>query len=933
MPASSPPTPGAPAAEPRWQLRVLGEMALHSPQGQVAHLPSRAASALLARVALWPERAHAREELVEILWPGVALDVGRNRLRQTLSSLKSLLEPAHARPLQPVLLADRMHLRLVPGSLGCDATRFQELVRAGQVDAARTLYRGQLLPGFYEDWIDEERMRLESLHERLAPAGLDNTLVGAAAKMPEQPAGPPALAARVTLPSYLTRMFGADDPALQLRSLVLKQRWVTLVGPGGSGKTRLAVETAHSLRDHAAWPVPASPAFQAFDVLAFVSLLDCTGAAQALDAMTSALHLAPGAEAPALALVAALAGRRALLVLDNCEQLESGAIAAIAAVVSALPMLHCMATSRRVLELDGEQEFLVAALPLPVVTAGLLEIADNAAVALFVARAQSVRADFHLSQRNAQTLAALVRELEGMPLALELAASRVRSIAPREMLARLQGGGTPRLDLLSRHGQRHSLDARHASMQRVIAWSWERLEAQQQQLLVALTVFVTGFSAASAAALAGPDIADVALLLDELVAHSMVRAQLGGDDELRFSVYQPIREFAALQQDPPRARHLRHRLRAWALAWARGLPETPSLDALRLEMGNLSQALASAVADGAPMDAIELLETLRRSLEDVELPAAALAHAQAAVALCEDAVQRARGQTLIGPLLFAAGQGDAAEHHLARVLDCRELSALQRARALQSCARVRWRRRRQAGEVLPLLDEAQVLLDALPVAPEHTAVQGSLFALRAFVTNVHVRDLAEGERLHGLALACWQPLGNQHAINSGHYNLAVCAQNAGRNGEALSRLQHIIDSARTLHDWRRLSQCLNVQGNAHAGLRQWPEAVLSYQECIRAAWRSMAPYDLAFGFWNLPRAWAHLREPEAAVSLMACAVVFWESRFAALSEADQRDVRRVRRLAACQLPAARFDESWRKGEQMTLEQAIAFALQPGRPGA
>lgn len=924
MPPASPPTSPA-----RWHLRLLGNLVLEDAHRRITHLPSRAASALLARLALWPERAHAREELIELLWPGVALDVGRNRLRQTLSSLKSVLEPEHVHPPQPVLLADRVHVRVVSGSLSCDATQFTALARQRQAQMARALYGGELLPGFYEDWVDEERLRLAALFDGLpspthAPAVQAPAITAAATVVPTRIA--PSAQARVTLPSYLTRMFGADEQALQLRNLVLTQRLVTLVGPGGSGKTRLAVEMAHSLRERAAWPLPASASFDAFDVLAFVSLLDCTSAAQTLDALTGALHLTPGAEPPLRALVSALSGRRVLLVLDNCEQLDGTAVACIAELVTSLPGLHALATSRRALGVDGEHEFALAALALPEAEATLDEAAANASITLFVARAQAVRADFRLNPRNVATLVALVRELEGMPLALELAASRVRSVAPAQMLARLRSSGTPQLDLLTRQGKRAGLDARHASMLRVIAWSWQRLDVPQQQLLTALTVFVGGFNTASALALASDTLSDVASLLDELVANSMLQSHAGPDDELRFGVYQPIREFAASQLDETTALQWRARQRAWAVAWARALPLTPTLDAVRAELGNLAQALASAVADHAPEDAIELLLALRRCLEDVELPAAGLQHAHAAVQMCQDAVRKALGQSLLGPLLFAAGQGDAAEVCLEAALACTALSPTQRARALQACARVRWRRRRRADEVEPLLGQAQVLVDLQSNAPADVELASSLYALRAFVSNVHHHRLAEGERLHSLALAGWEKLGNQHAINSGRYNLAVCAQNAARNEEALRRLMPIVASARAQHDWRRLSQSLNVQGNAHAGLRQWPLAVLDYQECLRTAWQTMAPYDLAFGFWNLPRALAHLRQPERALRLMAFAVSFWRERFGELSLGDKHDVRRLRRLARCQLSAEQVQQFWREGEQLTLEQALALAL-------
>ena len=173
----------------------------------------------------------------------------------------------------------------------------------------------------------------------------------------------------------------------------------------------------------------------------------------------------------------------------------------MAQLLSALPALHLLITSRRALGLDGEHEFAVQTLPPPEADADLERAAANPAVALFVERARAVRADFHLGARNLTAIALLVRALEGMPLAIELAASRVRSISPADMLSRLRGAGTPHLDLLQRSGARSAADQRHASMQRVIAWSLDQLDADPARLLAALTVFAGGFSAAAASAL------------------------------------------------------------------------------------------------------------------------------------------------------------------------------------------------------------------------------------------------------------------------------------------------------------------------------------------------------------------------------------------------------------------------------------------------
>jgi predicted ATPase len=926
QPAHSPVVPSESAlghhgpAGTLWHVDLLGGLRLSDGTQDWLRLPSRAITALLARLALAPERAHAREELIELLWPGVALDVGRNRLRQALSTLKSILEPASRGPGQAVLQADRTHVRVVGGALACDARQFEQHVRAGRVEAARNLYRGELLPGFYDDWIDDERVRLIALHERL-PLAREAAVEAPAAAGAPPPTEARVPAGRVTLPHYLTRMFGADEQGAQLRGLVLSQRLVTLIGPGGAGKTRLAVEVAHSLREPTAWPLPASPSFEPFDLIAFIPLAASASLAQALDAMTTALQIASGADAPQAALAAALSGRRALLVLDNFEQLVGQAEQAVAQLLAELPALHLLVTSRRALGLAGEHEFAVETLRLPGVDADLADAAANPAVALFVARACAVRSDFHLGPRNADTIARLVRALEGMPLAIELAASRVRSIAPADMLRRLRSAGTPHLDLLQRSGARGAADLRHASMQRTIAWSLEQLDADRARLLTALTVFAAGFTAAAARALTSEEAFDTALLLDDLVANSLVHRHTDGEGD-RFGLYQPIREFAAASQDAASARHWRRRLRAWALGWALALPRTPPLATLRIEMPNLLAALAYAVDDGEPADAIELLLALRRCLEDVELPAEGLAHAQAAVERCADPVLKARGSSLLGPLLFTAGQVDAALHHAERGAACPLLDGDQRARALHALARVRWRSRRRAEEVEPLLDEA----DALAAQGADIELRASLLALRAFVANAHHRDRVAGARLHAQALVLWQQLGNRHAINSGRYNLAVCVQNANRHHEALAQLEPIIASAFEEQDWRRLNQSLNVRGDAHSGLRQWALAVADYRQCIRTAWKGMASFDLAYGLWNLPRALAHLRQPEAAVRLMAYAAAFWRERFGELSPADHRDLRRLRRLAARQLAAARIDALAREGEGLSLSQAVALAL-------
>ena len=320
------PSPPTAAAEPRWTLRLLGAIELQAAGADApARLPGRPSLALLARLALWPQQLHARETLVEALWPGVALDIGRNRLRQALSALRAVLE---AQGGAPMLQADRLGLRLLPGALACDVQRYEQALRRGDAATAHALYLGELMPGFQDEWLVDERHRLAGLLDRHRPPP----------RPPLSAQGPrpgTAPAATAGLPSYLTPAFGTAEAVERLRRLLQRgARLLTLQGPGGSGKTRLAVELARRVA------APAGPdadeAAPRFDLVAFVPLVACTVAGQRVDAVLAALGAPGGAAATLAAPTALLDGRRVLLVLDNVEQFTDEASPLLADRLAAL---------------------------------------------------------------------------------------------------------------------------------------------------------------------------------------------------------------------------------------------------------------------------------------------------------------------------------------------------------------------------------------------------------------------------------------------------------------------------------------------------------------------------------------------------------------------------------------------------------------------
>ena len=965
-------------APARWRVRLLGAVAASDDAQTIERFGSGGVAALLARLALQPGRRHSREELIDLLWPDAKPATARNRLRQALFTLRALLEPPAGVPC-PVIVADRASIGLVEGALTCDVHAFECAAREGRHAEALALYAGELMPGHYDEWIGDERRRLAALAERAAEArdavgardaAAAATADAAAARTPPRaslqannaaPTPEPAPAAarreRSPLPLYLTRFFGREEDAVQLRAAVAEHRLVTLLGPGGCGKTRLATEACWQLRETAT----------AGTALLFVPLVGCASRAAMIEALAAALRLpAASGDAALASVIDALEARPTLLVLDNFEQLVESAGSVVATLVGSLAALHVLVTSRRALGLDGERTLLLAPLPLPAATASPSEAAASDALGLFVDRARAVRADFRVGAGNVGVLTRLVRALEGLPLALELAASRVRSVSLVEMLSQLEPRpGEPRsgLALLARSGVRSGHDPRHASMLRTIEWSWLLLAPGLQRLLAVLTVFEGGFTAAAAAAVASPAATPTLVQLDELVSHSLLGVQRSDDGghaqpPQRYALDESIREFAAAMLDDAAARAVRARHRRWLQAWGDAMPATPPLAALRAESRNIGAALASALADGAPQEGAAAMVSLRRGLPDVVVPATQLAAFAIALDRCQDVALRSRGHTLLARLHLAAGAAETARRHadrglaLARTLHeagSAAAPALHRglshdlpddrrdglpddlpggrydgllARALQVSASIVWRTLRDAARSEVLLDEAE----RLALGETELGVRASALALRGFIANIAHRDLARAEALHAEALAIWERAGDAVSANNGRYNLATCSMRAHRYEEALARLDGVIAEAERQHDWRLISQAHNVAGEAHCGLRAWPEASAAYRCSLELAWSVFAQPSVAYALWNLPRALAHCREPELAAAIAGAAEKLWATSIGAGDPRDRHDLRRVRRLAAVQIGGVVTAVCWARGAELLLPDAVALAL-------
>jgi predicted ATPase len=406
-----------------------------------------------------------------------------------------------------------------------------------------------------------------------------------------------SLAGPVPVPA--TPLVGRDDDVAAVGDLVRAEgvRLVTLTGPGGVGKSRLAVEVAERV----------GAGFE--DGVRFVALGSVRAAELVTAAIAAALGLSTSGGALITDLKSYLRARRLVLVLDNFEQVM-GAAPVVAELLGAAPGVVALVTSRMVLRLSGEHEF-----PVPPLSAGgdAADVQRCASVRLFVQRAQAASAGFELTSENAGAVAEICRRLDGLPLAIELAAARVRLLPPQALLARLDD----KMGLLT--GGARDLPERQQTLRNTLNWSFDLLSAREQALFARLGVFAGTFDlpAAEAVGAAGP--ADpgraghVMDTLGSLVDSSLVQPQTR-DGEPRFGLLQTIREYAleCLRDGADwREAHDRHAAYFRALAEPapaelQGPGQLAWLDRLETEHGNLGAAMSWLVEQDQLEPAIQL---------------------------------------------------------------------------------------------------------------------------------------------------------------------------------------------------------------------------------------------------------------------------------------------------------------------------------------
>jgi predicted ATPase/DNA-binding CsgD family transcriptional regulator len=448
-------------------------------------------------------------------------------------------------------------------------------------------------------------------------------------------------------------------------------RLVTLTGPGGAGKTRLALHVAADMLDR----------FE--DGVCFVELAPVSDVGLVVPMIARALGVQDAAGRPLIDVLSAhLHDRRLLLVLDNFEQLLAAATV-VAELLRACPGLSVLVTSRAPLQIGGEHEFPVPPLALP--DAGLPltpdTIARCASAALFVERAVAITPDFAVTEANAPAIGELCTRLDGLPLAIELAAARVRLLSPEAMLPRLDHA----LALLT--GGRRDVPARQQTLRDTIAWSYDLLTPDEQALFRRLGIFVGGFTLGSGSWVMGDserggpasspnthDLSPITLdLVGSLVEKSLLRSIGAPGGEPRFGMLETVREYALEQlqasgeYEQVRRRHGAYyrELADQADAELVGAGQSAWLDRLEAEHGNLRAVLARTVEHGEVEAGLSLGGALwrfwwmRGYLTEGRQRLDALLAARS-VGKTPEARTSERGRALLGAGLLALWQGSYA---------------------------------------------------------------------------------------------------------------------------------------------------------------------------------------------------------------------------------------------------------------------------------
>jgi predicted ATPase/class 3 adenylate cyclase len=773
---------------------------------------------------------------------------------------------------------------------------------------------------------------------------------------PDLPSSFPPLqtldAHRTNLPAQPTSLIGRGREIAAVAALLRRAdvRLVTLTGPGGTGKTRLALQVAAELLDD----------FAAGSY--FVNLASINDPNLVATTIAHALGVAEIASKPVQeSLYVFLRAKRTLLLLDNFEQVLDAA-SLVAKLLAAAPGLKVLVTSRAVLHLNGEHEFAVpplalpptndhpfdTAVPEPVEGQGRRPTAanDHAAdrreaitqyesVRLFIARAQAVKSDFTLTNDYAPAVAEICCRLDGLPLAIELAAARIKFFPPEALLARLER----RLQVLT--GGPRDLPVRQQTLRNTIDWSYNLLDSEEQALFRRLGVFVGGCTLEAAAAVASElRIENDALrkasheqstlnLIEALVDKSLLRQEEGPGGEPRFTMLETVSEYAlerleeSGEVESTRRQHANYFMTLAETAELHRYTPTQSVWLLRLDADhdNMRAALAWSQTPAVRVDicarlagALQWFWYIRRYKSEGRAWLERVLQQSTSVAA------PARAKALYGAGRFQSDRGQAntfIEQALALWRELEDKPGM--ADALLNLGRIA----RIQGDYER---SEKLVLESLALFREQQILWGVVWSL------ISLGDVAldQGDPVQALgpieeALALTKSLGDTYG---NMWARCLRGRLAHLQGDLELAAVLLEESLSWLRNWRSPSifEILNDLGRVALDHGDTERAEALFEESLKLSWEPGNEVDITLSLVGLAGVAAELEQPVRAAQLLGAAQAVHESMGRSLTPVERTVIDRYATATRALLGDATFAMMWAEGEKMTLEQAKAEAL-------